>query len=208
MLGADLLQWEGLMQSSLKEIDNVAAARLLMEDSPKRRLLLSMVRRTRTVSEIAVAEEMPIGRAYQVVKQLERHGLARVEREEKRGGRAIRHYRAVAGSFLVPLEYVSGSPGAGLAAETRARLDDELSRTEERGILFYVDADGDPLVSWFGNRQRRRPVAEFWQILRLRDADALELIGEMEALLRRYQERAQEGRVFLIHGAIVPRRPR
>lgn len=193
------------MQSSPHRVIDRNSARIFMENSPKRRLLLSMVSRSRTVSDVAASEGVSIGSAHRLLTDFLRRGLVFVEHEEKRAGRPIKHYRTSATSFLVPLEHVSGSPGAGLAAEMRARLDDALYRSEEEGILFYVNSDGDPRVSWFGERQRKEPVAEFWQVIKLRDADALELISELESLLNRYQERAGEGRVFLVHGAVAPR---
>ena len=193
------------MQSSLQNVTDAGAARLFMDASPKRRLLLSLVGRARSVSDVAAAEGMSIGSAHYLLRDLVRRGLAHVEREEKRSGRPIKYYRASAASYFVPLDHVSGSPGAGLAAEIRARLDDGLARSDDEGVLFYVDPDGDPRVSWFGHRSNSQPIAEFWQILRLKDSDSLELIRELDCLFKRYQDRAGEGRTFLIHGAVAPR---
>lgn len=195
------------MRSSLKIID-ASTARLFMENSPKRRLLLSLVDRTRSVSEMARAEYLPIKIAHRIVIDFLRRGLVEVEREERRAGRAIKHYRAVARSFHIPLEFVSASPGAGLAVEMRSILDDALARSDDRAIIFYVDEAGEPRVSWFGDRDRRVAVAEFWQILKLGEADALDLIRAMEDLFKRFQARSGEGRTFVIHGAVGPRAPR
>ena len=194
------------MQSRLKILSDRGSARLFMENSPKRRLLLSLVPNARTVSGVARSERMPIGRVHYLFSEFVRRGLAFVETEEKRAGRSIKHYRASAESYLVPLEHVSSSPGAGLAAELRRSLDDALAQEDDEGILFYVTEGGDPRVSWFGERDRRQPVAEFWQILRLSEGDARELIADLEELLKAYQERGGEGRVFLIHSAVAPRR--
>ena len=183
-------------------------ARMLMEDSPRRRLLLSFVARARSVSDVAATEGLAIGAAHHIVTDLLKRGLLGIEREEKRGGRPIKHYRAVAARYLLPLEHVSGSPGGGLARELRRRLDDELARSDEEGILLDTDGEGQPRVSWFGARGRRRSVGEFWQMLRLGEADAAALIGEIDALLERYRARSGEGREFLIHAAVVPRRER
>jgi hypothetical protein len=179
---------------------------MFMDDSPKRRLLLSLVERARSVSEVAVREGLSIGSAHHLLSGFVKRGLAYVEREEKRAGRPIKHYRSVARSYFVPLEHVSGSPGGGLAAEIRSRLDAALSHSDEDGVLFDVDDEGQPRVSWFARSgARRAPVAEFWQILKLSEADAHELIEAMGALLNQYQGRAGKGRVFLIHGAVAPR---
>lgn len=193
------------MQSSVQTITEPRSARLFMENSPRRRLLLSLVDRERSVAEVAAAEGLSIGAAHYLLTDFVRRGFAAVTREQKRAGRAIKYYRATACSYFVPLEFVSSSPGAGLAAEMRLLLDEALSRSDDEGVLFYVE-DGDPRVSWFGGRERKMPVAEFWQILRLKEADAVELIEELKILLERYQKRSGEGRVFLIHSAVVPRR--
>jgi hypothetical protein len=202
-----LLEEKAWMQSRVKKLEAPGVARIFM-DSARRHLLLSFVTRTRTVGEVAAADGLSIGSAHYLVADFVRQGLLRVEREEKRAGRPIKHYRAVASSFFLPLEFVSGSPGGGLGAEMRGRLDEELALSEDEGLLFYVDDDGRARVSWFGDRKRRRPVAEFWQILKLKDADALSLIADLQSLLERYQQRSGEGRTFLIHAAVAPRRAR
>lgn len=179
---------------------------MLMEDSPKRRLLLSFVPRARSVSEVAAAEGLTIGSAHHLILSFVERGLLRVEREAKRAGRPIKYYRAVASSYFVPLEFVSGSPGGGLATELRRRLDDELARSEDQGILFDTDEDGQPRVSWFGDKRRTRAVGEFWQMLRLSEADAVALVRDLAALLDDYRAREGDTREFLIHAAVVPRR--
>jgi hypothetical protein len=194
------------MLSRVKRIGDGRTARMLMEDSPKRRLLLSFVPRARSVSEVAAAEGMTIGSAHHLILSFVRRGLLRVEREAERAGRPIKFYRAVASSYFLPLEFVSGSPGGGLARELRRRLDDELARSDEDGIVFDTDEEGQPRVSWFGDRRRTRAVGEFWQMPRLSEADAIALVRDMGALLDRYRARSIDGREYLVHAAVVPRR--
>jgi hypothetical protein len=55
-----------------------------------------------TVSALSKDLGMGIGSLHYRVQQLLEHDLARVSREEKRAGRAIKHYTATASSFFVP----------------------------------------------------------------------------------------------------------
>lgn len=195
------------MSSRTQTIRSRSTAKMLMQDSPRRRLLLSFVPRARSIGETSGTEKLDLGHVHYVVRDLVRRGLLRVEREQRRAGRPVRYYRAVAERFLIPLEFVSGSPGAGLAAEMRSRLDQELSHSTEEGIVLYTDEAGKPRASWFGKHpRRRRPVAEFWHMPALSDDDAQRLIDEISALFARFETHpAKKGRTFLIHAAIVPR---
>jgi hypothetical protein len=193
------------MSSRTKIIRDRSTAKILLADSPRRRLLLSFVPRARSIGEAAELERVDMGRMHYVVRDFVRRGLLKVEREQKRAGRAVRYYRATAERFTVPVELVSASPGAGLAQELRHRLDQELSRADDEGIVFYVGDDGEPRASWFGKKPRRRPVAEFWHMPSLSDSDARRLIMEIGALLERYEHKAGNGKPFLVHSAVVPR---
>ena len=193
------------MSSRTKIIRDRKTASLLMADSPRRRLLLSFVPRARSIGEAADAEGVGIGRMHYLVGDLVRRGLLKVEREQRRPGRAVRYYRAVAERFVIPPELIPASPGAGLAAELRTRLDRELSRSIDEGIVFYTDEEEQPRASWFGMRSRRRAVAEFWHMPVLSDKDARRLIEEIGAVLAKFDAGSGEGRPFLIHAAVVPR---
>ncbi|MDQ4088246.1 MAG: helix-turn-helix domain-containing protein, partial [Pseudomonadota bacterium] len=102
-----------------------AATARVFADSSKRRLLLGFVDQPLSVSEAARGAGQPLGKVHYHVIDLCRRGLLRVVSEQKRKGRAIKYYQAVRPSFFVPIEFVERSPGAGLAAELRARLDEE-----------------------------------------------------------------------------------
>lgn len=182
-----------------------STAALLMQDSPRRQLLLSMIKQSRSIAEIAREAGLQIGRAHYLIRDFERRGLVEVERSVSRRGRPIRYYRAISDGFFIPIEQVTASPGAGLAAELRDRLDDELARSDEDGILFDTNEAGEPRVSWFQAPSRRNVVAEFWRMPKLSNDDARALIDDLRALLDRYELKASGNRTFLAHAAVVPR---
>ncbi|MFL6843937.1 MAG: hypothetical protein ACJ8ER_03545 [Allosphingosinicella sp.] len=174
-------------------------------DSRIRRLLLAFTDRPLSVAAAARLVGEPIGRVHYHVTSLARKGLLRVVREEKRAGRPVKYYRAVAESFLVPLDLLDRSPGTGLAAELRAGLDDALLRSEEDGILFFTES-GEPRVSWFGQAGATGAAGEFWQIVGLAEPDVAALGAELRALMLRYEKRSSPGgRSYLIHAAFAPR---
>ena len=55
-----------------------------------------------TVSALSKDVGIGLGSLHYRVQQLLEHDLARISREEKRAGRAIKHYTATASSFFVP----------------------------------------------------------------------------------------------------------
>jgi hypothetical protein len=184
-----------------------AAAARIFADSLKRRLLLGFVERPRSITEAARSSGEAIGKIHYHVTDLHRRGLLRIVREERRKGRAVKYYQAVRPSFFVPAELAERSPGAGLAAELRARLDEEtLKREGEEGLLFTTE-QGRPLMIPIADRGRDRGFGEFWHILSLTRADAETLSKDIDALFRRYQALSSaKGKPYLAHAAFVPRR--
>ena len=79
--------------------------------------------RERSLSEAASLLAMPLNRLAYHASVLVKLDLLGVAREQKRAGRRIRHYRAVADSFRVPAAAMRTGPGVALAAEMRAALD-------------------------------------------------------------------------------------
>lgn len=60
--------------------------------------------REATVTTVACILESTVNATYLKVRRLERAGLVRVAREERRAGRAVKHYTAVAPRLFVPFE--------------------------------------------------------------------------------------------------------
>jgi predicted transcriptional regulator len=59
-----------------------------------------------TVTQVAQMLNLDFRKSYSVVKRLERYGLIRMVRLERRDGRPIRFYRASAKHFFVPISLV------------------------------------------------------------------------------------------------------
>lgn len=186
-------------------VADTATARVF-SDSAKRRLLLAFVNRPLSVAQAARDAGRPLGRIHYHVTDLCRRGLLRVVREEKRKGRAVKYYQAVRPRFFVPVEFLYRSPGAGLAEELRARLEEEALKLEGEGLLFTAE-DGRPRITRIVDGRRKRSSGEYWHIFNMTPADAEALSEELDALLRRYRERTSDkGRPYLFHTAFVPRR--
>jgi len=199
----DLLQAKGAPLISTMRITEERLAQVFL-DSWKRRLLLGFASEPLSVSQAAERAGQPLARIHYHVLDLLKKGLLRVDREEKRKGRPIKYYRAVATAFFVPLELLDRSPGAGLAAELRARLDEELFNSPDDGIMFY-SKDDEPRVSWFGQSRQSGSAGEFWQIVNLTEESVQAFAAELRALMNKYDRKTGEGRTFLLHAAFAPR---
>lgn len=197
-------QEKGADLNSIMIIDDPRHAGIFTS-SRKRRLLLSFVKEARSVSQAASAAAEPLPRVHFHVTDLHKRGFLFVEREEKRAGKPVRYYRASAKQFVLPSRLLSGSPGAGLAAELRACLDGALLASEDHHLILYTDPQGDPRVSWFSDPIPTLRAAEYWQILRLSDEKALDLSRELQALLLKYQQFDGGSTEYLIHAAVAPR---
>jgi DNA-binding transcriptional ArsR family regulator len=191
------------LSSVLEITDERVAATFLV--SARRRLLLAFVDHPLSVSQAAALTDQSVERVHYHVTSLTNKGLLRVEREEKRGGRPIKYYRAVARSFFVPLSLLHRSPGAGLAAELRHSLDDELFGASDDGVLFFTE-DGQPRVSRFGQTRTSGTAGEFWHIVNLTPERVRALAAELRELMGRYEAVAKEGRPYLLHAAFAPRK--
>ena len=112
-------------------------------------------------------------------------------------------YRAAAESFFVPAALIAAPPGEAPSARLREALRRGLARGFE-GVVYSGDAAG-PRVRVVGGANRRKTVAELWLQLRLGDDDAAALAAELQALMRRYEQRSREtGRAYILHAAIAP----
>jgi hypothetical protein len=170
-------------------VTSASVARLL-EDGRRRRLLLSVVDRERSLKEAAEINGMPLNLAHYHLRKLLTAELVEVTREQMRAGRPVRFYRARYAAYFVPAELLRTRPTEQLAR----RLTDALERSRDRsgaGVLFEVDECG---------RARMREVAadgplplERWRRLKLSRRDAEALFSEVTTLIHRY-ERSTRGR--------------
>lgn len=192
------------MQSSSMKVTDLRVARVFLL-SDKRRLLLELVEKARTVTEAAALLQRPVSWVHYHVMDLLDRGLVRVEWEKKRGGRPIKYYRAVSAEFKVPVELLEVGPGARLAAELRASLDEQLFQSEDAWVHFYVE-EGRPKISKFGGRDANARAAEFWQVVFLTEDEVRSFRAELQALMNRYKELPGPGTPYLLHAAFAPRR--
>lgn len=136
------------------------AARAL-ERADLRELVQALLGREETVSSVARELHLTLNAAYLKLRTLRRVGLVRVTREERRAGRAVKHYTAVAPHLFVPFD-VTGMPDLEtlylrLAAEQAQLFVRALLATYRRtwgepgslGTSLYRDEGGNP-VSTFG----------------------------------------------------------
>ncbi len=174
-------------------------------DPKRRRILTAFMGRERSLSEAAALLEMPLNRLAYHVGTLHRLGLLRVARAQKRAGRPIRFYRAVADRFLVPAAAMGRRPGAGLAAEMRMALDRAEQLAGASDMLLAIGADGRPTMTRSG-AETATDACEYWRALILSRSEARALAAELGALLRKYQGPPGKGkRPYLVHAALAPR---
>ncbi|GAB4524447.1 MAG: hypothetical protein Tsb0010_08380 [Parvularculaceae bacterium] len=201
-------QWKQSRELRITDPAQAAA----FSDAFRRRLLIAFIDKPKTIGA-ACAEipdiEVSTSKAFYHAMRLEKLGLIRLAGERPRRGRALKLYLSVARAFFVPRALMAVGPEAGIAAELRARLDQEAARRQD-GVIFTRTEDGGPLaraVARAGSGGGRS--FEAWRVLMLTQTEAREFAQDFAALLSRYGERARNpargARACLIHGALVPR---
>lgn len=186
-------------------------------DAFRRRLLIAFIDGPKTIG--AACAEIPdlqvsASKAFYHAMRLEKLGLIRRAGEQPRRGRALKLYRAVARAFFVPRALMAAGPEAGIAAEMRARLDEEAARRQD-GLLFTRTESGGPLVRPVvsgegGADARAAPAFEIWRIMALKPSQARALAEELRALLGKYGKPesgpARGARPYLFHAAMAQRK--
>jgi DNA-binding transcriptional ArsR family regulator len=191
-------------QSSEKRISDRAQAAAL-EHPLRARLLMACVADERSLSDLQRLSGQTLPKLHYHVSRLLDSGLMRVSRQQARGGRPIRWFRAVAERFLVPQEFLDDLPGEALAAELRNAL--QMSRGEV-SLRYAADPQGNPIALLVRDEAARPPKSiELWRILKLSRGQRDALAGELAELFARYARAEAEpgGETFLIHAAFAPR---
>ena len=174
-------------------------------DPRRRRILTAFMGGEHSLSEAAGMLAMPLNRLAYHVGVLMRLGLLCVTREQKRAGRPILFYRAVADRFLVSAAAMGRPPGAGPAAEMRRALDRAEQLAGSSDMLLALDAAGRPVMTRQG-AQAAIDACEYWRALTLDRSEARALAADLGALLRRYESKPGKGkRAYLVHCALAPR---
>jgi hypothetical protein len=197
------LQLKGIALTSVYEVSNPALADFL-GDTRRRMILLAFVRQERSLTEASASLVMPLNLLHYHVKRLVGLGALSVVREQRRGGRAIRYYRASASAFLIPSHLMTKSVGASLSRELRALLDDAAG--EAAGMMLDLDEADRPRLRFVGDELTAIPW-ETWRVMRLSTGETAKFASELKELVKRYEGRSRaSGPTFLFHAAIVRRR--
>jgi DNA-binding transcriptional ArsR family regulator len=183
-------------------IDGRAQAAAL--ESPLRaRLLMACVAEERSLSDLQRLSGQSLSKLHYHVTRLLDAGLLRVSREQARGGRPIRLFRAAAACFLVPQEFLGELPGDAMAAELR----DLLQRSRgDVSLRYATDARGAFRVTLERDESDRLPKsAELWQVFRLSRQQREALATELRELFERYAQADGGTETVLAHAAFAPR---
>lgn len=203
-------------------IDDQTVARMVT-DPTTRRYLEPLLVREHSASELATAVGVPLSTALYRIRRFIESGLVAETRRSPRGGRPIRHYRAVADGFFVPFVATPLDAVELLAPEVFRPWSDLLTSNIARawleasgdagslGFRLAVDESGviqrdivpvtapagspvDPQAFFVGLLSSDAPaVWDTWGRISLMPEDAKELQRELAALLARYQRRERAG---------------
>lgn len=182
-------------------ITTKAAAAVFASPRP-RKILLALVGRELSLSQLASATEAPLNLLHHHVTRMVALGLARIERVEPRAGRPIKYYRAAAASFFVPAELSRAVPGEALNRRLRGILQASLARSIE-GCAYSAEG-GRPRMRLVRSEEGQETAAEFWLELRLGRAQARALAEDLRAVLRRYEVLSSPNQpVTIVHAAVA-----
>lgn len=189
-------------QSSEKRIGNRAQAAAL-ENPLRARLLMACVAQERSLSELHRLTGDTLPKLHYHVARLLGAGLLKVGREQARGGRPIRLYRAVAEGFLVPQEFLHDLPGETMAAELRNLLQ---SSRDDVSLRYTSDSRGSLRVALVREEGAPSPKSiELWQVFRLDEQQRDSLARELKELFERYARADCGSHTVLAHAAFAPR---
>ena len=190
-----------LMNPSIDVDDPRAAA--IFANHRQRQIVLALIERERSLSELAQIAGMPLNLLHHHVTKLLRLRLIRIAGQRRRAGPAIKLYRAAAAAFFVPAELAAENPGEGMTGALREALERSMAAAY-RGVL-YSWSEGGPRMHVVKDPGHAADTAELWCSLRLSKADAAALAAEFDALLARYRTRSTNARPrYVVHAAIAP----
>jgi DNA-binding transcriptional ArsR family regulator len=189
-------------QSSERRIADRAQAAVL-ENPLRARLLLACVAEERSLSDLQRLAGQTLPKLHYHVTRLLDAGLLRVSREQARGGRPIRFFRAVAESFLVPQKFLGELPGEAMAAEMRTLL--QRNRGDV-ALRYAADERGGFRMTLVRDEAGPSPRAlELWQVFKLTRQQRDELARELKDLFHRYAKAEGGSETILAHAAFAPR---
>jgi DNA-binding transcriptional ArsR family regulator len=190
------------LQSREKRIGNRIQAAAL-ENPLRARLLTACVAEERTLTDLQRLAGQSLSKLHYHVTRLLDAGLLRVSREQARGGRPIRFFRAVAQSFLVPQAFLDELPGEAMAAELRNLL--QASRGDV-SLRYASDSRGSFRMTLVRDETAAAPKAtELWQVFKLSRQQREALSKELKELFERYSKAEGGSETYLVHAAFAPR---
>jgi DNA-binding transcriptional ArsR family regulator len=178
------------MHEILKIRSKPAAAAL--EHPQSRRILLELVRHVRSLKDLGDRTELSPSLLHYHVNRLCALGLAEVVASERRAGRPVKRYRAVARKFLVPSGLAKHDTNAALMRALSKGLERDLARRNDKGVLYFVDDAGRFRMGRFRGSSPGRAF-ELWSALSLTAKDAESLGNDLRALFARYAQRKGNG---------------
>jgi hypothetical protein len=191
---------EGAMQERI-EITNEAAARVFANER-SRLILLALTDRARSPAELSVLTDTPLNLISYHLRRLIEFGLARIEHETPRAGRAIRHYRATAKSFFVPARLTGPLPRQDRTAHLQAALERSFAGSYS-GVLY--DHDRGPRMRIISDGNGPRNATDLWHRCMLAPDDVRALSRELFELFDRYARLDRpNGRRHILHAALAP----
>lgn len=178
----------------------------VFSDPLRRRLVLTLAGGERSLGELADSSGLDLKRLHYHVMALKKLGLITITRKQRRAGRPIKFYRAVADAFFVPEDMASSPPHAALNAELRAAIAN-LRDPALEGMLYHLGEGGELRMRAVHNAPYRNGThTEIWQMLRLSRADAVQLAHDIENCLKSFADRkAEAAKPYLVHFAFAPR---
>ncbi len=178
------------------------AAAAVFSSTRQRKIVQTLMGKEMALGALASATHLPISLLHYHVTKCMELGLIEVVREQRRAGRAIKHYRATAASFFVPAELILEMPGTKLNQQMRMLLDQNLARSLQ-GLDFTHDGYS-PRAHLVKETEERAAATELWLDVELGATDAEQLAADLQAVIDRFRARRKphEPR-YLVHLAAV-----
>ena len=174
-----------------------------MQDPFRRHLVLWLVGRQASLSELAGRSGKPMSTVSSLVRNLEKLGLLKVAAIVARPGRPIKKYTAAATAFFVPAEFRDEPPGSPLEEELRTSL--QLSAPHLKGTVYWRSASGEMRITPIRERaDSHAQTADEWRIVALTADQLRKLVGEIVGLLTQAEANQSGARKYLIRFAAAP----
>ena len=150
--------------------------------------MLWFTRSPKSLAQAAAELGMNLQRLHYHVGRLTALGLLQVVEHRPRAGRAIKLYRASYDSFFIPDHIAPRGFSDALRDELHEALDDDLGHAGG-GLLFTAARNGSARGRRVGGGSAHS--VEMWRVLALTPTAYAGLRDEMNALLNKYQRRAE-----------------